>query len=215
MAMGWLTLFGNDTTSASLANAMRSLAYRYWSKENEIYKVQTQEGYREMMNLGRYRMKEENLTIFAPSRPAENELWNAVKDSTRMEDFQIYLDEYPLGSMASVAKMKVLLLRFFGAQIPPGSLTDIQYLNSRAKLLNDGPKDFESQLNEAKSLCPAGCDVDDNETYLKVEFDARSIFEQTYPIPELEKALKSKLLEEYCRTESIQRNLEWGNLFSL
>lgn len=103
-ALGWMTLFGNDANSKNLATQMMNKAFNEWRGANEVYMLQSSEAYAEMINLGRFK-----LNAVAPttsSDPVEEQYWDAVKNSTRTQDFQSYLNTYPNGKYAAIARSK-------------------------------------------------------------------------------------------------------------
>jgi len=68
------------------------------------------------------------------------------------------------------------------------------------------------QLKDSKSACPNGCSKTFASPYLWMLFSAR-YDQKTAPIADLEQALKPILLEEYCKTEAVQRNIMLGVFF--
>jgi hypothetical protein len=59
-ALGWLTLYGNDSNSDRLARIMMNLASNHWKGSNEVYRLQSSEAYGEMINLGRFKLNARN-----------------------------------------------------------------------------------------------------------------------------------------------------------
>ena len=57
-ALGWLTLYGNDSNSDRLARTMMNLAYNHWKGANEVYMLQSSTAYSEMINLGRFKLNQ-------------------------------------------------------------------------------------------------------------------------------------------------------------
>ena len=53
-ALGWLVLYGNDSTSLALADRLMRVAADAWPGADEVYMVQTSTTYAEMINLDRF-----------------------------------------------------------------------------------------------------------------------------------------------------------------
>ncbi|HRH46859.1 MAG TPA: discoidin domain-containing protein [Pyrinomonadaceae bacterium] len=106
-ALGWLTLFGNDANSKELARQFSTKAFNEWRNVNEVYILHTSTGYTEMLNLGRFKLNTGSIAPTISSDPVEEQYWDAVKNSSRAQDFQSYLTTYPNGKYAAIARNKI------------------------------------------------------------------------------------------------------------
>lgn len=158
-------------------------------------------------------------TSSGSSTVIEDQFWNAIKDSTDVDDFKSYLKEFPNGKYAAIAQLKVNAssggTNLPPTNRPPSRQTDIQFLNSWADdIKTDLPEmvgDF--QLTDAWSSCPSGCQRSgDYSNYLWLYFKAQNE-QRTAPIADLERTLKPLLLQVYCKSEAIQRNIPMGVYF--
>ena len=104
-ALGWMTLFGNDANSKNLATQLMNKAFNEWRGANEVYMLQSSEAYAEIINLGRFKLNTVSPTT--SSDPVEEQYWDAVKNSSRAQDFQSYLTTYPNGKYAAIARTKL------------------------------------------------------------------------------------------------------------
>jgi hypothetical protein len=107
-ALGWMTLFGNDANSKALATQLMNKAFNEWRGANEVYMLQSSEAYAEMINLGRFKLNTAGSVQTSQVDPVEEQYWDAVKNSTRTQDFQSYLTTYPNGKYAAIARSKFL-----------------------------------------------------------------------------------------------------------
>jgi len=75
-----------------------------------------------------------SLSLQMAQAGSELAFWNAIKDSKKAEDYQAYLDKYPNGSFADLAKLR--MKKYAAAPAPPAPVVvdpqqaDISYWNS-------------------------------------------------------------------------------------
>lgn len=140
----------------------------------------------------------------------EDQYWDAVKNSTRVQDFQSYLDTYPSGKYVPLARLKINQLG--GSTPPPTTQSDAQFLNSWAATTRAALPfklgDFE--IIKAYSRCPAGCEERDSPTYLVLEAKSLVFYQQSVTIAQMERSLKPLLLSDYCSTEGKRRGITLG-----
>jgi hypothetical protein len=81
--------------------------------------------------------------------PSEDDDWDAIKNSQRSEDFQSYLDKYPSGKFAGIARFNI---KKFGGPTTPISTAD-PVEEQFWKLVKDSnnPSDFQAYLKEYPS----------------------------------------------------------------
>lgn len=93
--------------------------------------------------------------------------------------------------------------------------TDAEYLNNWAAEVRIGLPEMVGafQLVDAWSRCPDGCQEKDRPTYLLLLFNALDS-QKNVPIAQLERSLAPVLLEEYCNSDAIKRNISLGVFFS-
>jgi hypothetical protein len=79
----------------------------------------------------------------------EEQYWDTVKNSTRVQDFQSYLRDYPNGQFAPIARLRISQLGGTGNASPTGSSAEDQYWNAIANSQN--AQDFQNYLNSYPS----------------------------------------------------------------
>lgn len=79
----------------------------------------------------------------------EDQYWDAVKNSTRAQDFQSYLNDYPNGQFAPIARLRISQLERSSMGVPSSSNTEDQYWNAMANSQN--VQDFQSYLSSYPS----------------------------------------------------------------
>ena len=78
------------------------------------------------------------------SVPIEIQLWNSIKDSDDPEEYQIYLDEYPNGSFAKIAKYRIKKL-----SVPSPSIPDMNFGKYHALIIGNDKYKHLSPLSNA------------------------------------------------------------------
>lgn len=102
-------------------------------------------------------------TPTATNNNVEEQFWDAVKNSPRVDDFRDYLKNYPNGKYSAIARQKLNLpsgqIGLPGNPPSTGRKTDAEYLNGWAAEVRVGlPETMgDFQLTDAMSQCPAGC----------------------------------------------------------
>ncbi len=92
-------------------------------------------------------------TFSTPATPTssgtsvEEQYWDTVKNSVRVQDFQSYLNDYPNGQFVPIARLRISQLGSGG--VPSGSNAEDQYWN--AILNSQNTQDFQGYLNNYPS----------------------------------------------------------------
>ncbi|MGD9628149.1 MAG: hypothetical protein AB7V18_02775 [Pyrinomonadaceae bacterium] len=87
-------------------------------------------------------------TSAASGNSVEEQYWDTVKNSTRVQDLQSYLNDYPNGQFAPIARLRISQLGG-GAVGSPGANAEDQYWNAIANSQN--LQDFQGYLNNYPS----------------------------------------------------------------
>ncbi len=152
---------------------------------------------------------------------SDQQFWDSVKNSQRASDFQGYLNAFPNGQFAALARFKMsqLLPNNPGNPGPVGSPGNLgqsrnaAFLNqvaatNRAKLpLTVG----DIQLFDSFSICQSGCQQSDgNNESVIIRGKTPGIAKQNTNIGQIEQSLKSALLKGYCGSPEQLNNVTFG-----
>lgn len=106
--------FGNNNPPPF--NSGVSTEQQRWDAIQNSPRIEDFQGYLRDFPNGQFatiaRVKISQLGVNTPPNPpfnssAEDQLWNAVKDSQRPQDFQAYLNDFPNGRFASIARLRI------------------------------------------------------------------------------------------------------------
>ena len=143
----------------------------------------------------------------------EQQYWDAVKNSQRWQDFQGYLDNYPNGQYAPIARLKISQLG--GSVGPstqptnPGPSRNAAFLNqlaatNKAKLpMTVG----DIQLFDSFSVCQSGCQQRGNTESVVIRARTPGLSNQRVTIGQVEQSLKSAMVRGYCGSREQANNV--------
>ncbi len=137
---------------------------------------------------------------------ADQQFWDAVKNSQRVSDFQSYLQSFPNGQFSSLARLKIDQL---SVPMAPSVSQNARFLNqlaaeNRAKLpLTVG----DIQLFDAFSICRSGCQQIGNSESLVIRARTPNLAKQNVSIGQVEQTLKPAMLQGYCGSPEQRNNV--------
>ena len=143
----------------------------------------------------------------------EQQYWDAVEKSQRWQDFQGYLDNYPNGKYAPIARLKISQLG--GSAGPatqptnPGTSRNAAFLNqlastNKAKLpMTVG----DIQLFDSFSVCQSGCQQMGNTESVVIRARTPNLSNQRVTIGQVEQSLKSAMVKGYCGSPEHANNV--------
>ncbi len=131
--------------------------------------------------------------------PADAQFWDAVKNSQRVSDYLSYLQNFPSGQFAALARLKIDQLQNT-RPVAPTTSRNAPFLNrlageNRAKLpITVG----DIQLFDAASVCPSGCQQMGNSEALVIRARTPNLARNNVSIGQVERSLKPAMLQGYC-----------------
>lgn len=185
---------------------------QFWDSIKSSQRVSDYQSYLRNFPNGQFaalaRLKIDQLNQFSPPiqsspNPAgpsvEQQFWDSIKSSQRVSDYQSYLQSFPNGHFASLARLKIDQLSQFSPPAPSIS-RNAQFLNqlaaeNRAKLpITVG----DIQLFDSLSVCQNGCQQVGNSESLVIRARTPNLAKQRVSIGQIEQSLKPAMLKGYC-----------------
>ncbi len=168
------------------------------------------------------RLKIDQLSQFSPpiqSSPnptgpsVELQFWDSIQNSQRVSDYQSYLQSFPNGQFAALARLKIdqLQRRFAPPSVPSISQNAAMLNKSAAETRTSLPLTLgQVQLFAAESHCQSGCQVSDNTDSVVISARTPSLSKQSTTIGQIEQFLKPQLLKTYCGTPEQRSGISMG-----
>lgn len=170
--------------------------------------------------LARFRMGQQAQTSpasasggFPVAGSPDQQFWDSVKNSQNASDFQGYLNAFPNGEFAALARFRIGQLAATSSVSPAGPSRNAALLNqiaatNRAKLpMNVG----DIQLLDAVSICQSGCQQSDgNNESILIRGRTPNIAKQRVTIGQIEQSLKGAMLQGYCGSPEQTNNITFG-----
>lgn len=138
-----------------MSSATSTVEQQYWDAVKSSSRVEDFQNYLRDYPNGQFgpiaRLKISQLGGNAPTNPlvnstAEEQYWDSINNSQRAQDFQSYLNNYPNGKYAALARLRISQLGGNTMQYSPVvSAVEEQYWNSVRN--SQRPQDFQDYLN--------------------------------------------------------------------
>lgn len=158
-------------------------------------------------------------TVSGGGMSVDEQFWNNVKHSNNARDYQSYLDNFPNGQFASLARFNRDRLNgtsgggvtsppvFIPATSPNAAMINKSAAETRTSLpLTLG----QVQLFAAESHCASGCQVSDNTDSVVISAKTPNLSKQNMTIGQIEAFLKPQLLKTYCGTPEQRSGISMG-----
>jgi hypothetical protein len=148
------TVLPGGTSTSPVTSATSTVEQQYWDAVKNSSRVDDFQNYLKDYPNGQFvpiaRLKISQLGGNAPMNPpnstAEDQYWNNISNSQRAQDFQGYLYNYPNGTYASLARLRISQLGGNTTQSSPVvSAVEEQYWNNVKN--SQRPQDFQDYLN--------------------------------------------------------------------
>jgi chemotaxis protein histidine kinase CheA len=105
--------------------------------------------------LAKKKVEEEDATSVV-DKSVELEFWNSIKSSDDPEEYRVYLDEYPTGKFAKLAKLRIKKLDDIKTTVAKSSIPKLDYGDYYALVIGNNRYDHLSHLrtavNDARSV---------------------------------------------------------------
>lgn len=156
----------NTTSNAANNNSSTSAEDQYWNAVKNSSRISDFQAYLSAYPYGRYvsiaqlRINQlggsagssvsGNSTAGTSGSSVEDQYWDAIKNSNRLSDFQAYLNTYPNGQYAAIARLRINQIGGSSSTIPSpsgpsGSTAEDQYWDAVKN--SNRPSDFQDYLN--------------------------------------------------------------------
>ncbi|MCM3902252.1 MAG: hypothetical protein ND866_11145 [Pyrinomonadaceae bacterium] len=142
-------------STSPVTSATSTVEQQYWDVVKSSSRVEDFQNYLRDYPNGQFgpiaRLKISQLGGNAPTNPpvnstAEEQYWDSINNSQRAQDFQSYLNNYPNGKYAALARLRISQLGGNTTQYSPVvSAVEEQYWNSVRN--SQRPQDFQDYLN--------------------------------------------------------------------